>query len=170
MEVKKFFRVAWRTTAILTVVLLWQWVPNDIPPSVIGATVAGIALSRDPKRVGSYVIIASLAITQNTGPDWLKVVSWGTAQQWVLQETMVPELRAGLGETPGTIVASVSFGSMHLPSPSLAAGTAVFGAGTIKLYDKWPSLPLVGGAHAGATWLALQLDPSITNDLHTGRR
>jgi membrane protease YdiL (CAAX protease family) len=102
--------------------------------------------------------------------DFLYVVVWGGAQQFVLQTVVLREARsaAGRGAVP---VAAAIFAVFHLPNPFLVLVTFLGGLIWCAIYARYPNIVPLALSHAAATVIILVAFPvATTNALRTGWR
>jgi membrane protease YdiL (CAAX protease family) len=102
--------------------------------------------------------------------DFLYVIVWGGAQQFVLQTVILHEARKTFGGA-GILVAAVIFAAFHLPNPFLVAVTFIGGLIWCFIYARHPNIVPLALSHAAATVIILlSFNPSITQALRTGWR
>ncbi|MDO8678951.1 MAG: CPBP family glutamic-type intramembrane protease [Acidobacteriota bacterium] len=110
--------------------------------------------------------------------DFLYVMVWGGAQQFVLQTVVLRESRAvaGLSRAKSrgrgaVLLAAAVFASLHLPNPFLVIVTFVGGLAWCWIYSRAPNILPLAVSHAAAT-VAIQMsfNPAVTNALRTGWR
>jgi len=102
--------------------------------------------------------------------DFLYVIVWGGAQQFVLQTVILRESQAVAGRGAVLLAAAV-FASLHLPNPFLLIVTFIGGLAWCWIYSRAPNILPLAVSHAAAT-VAIQMsfNPSVTNALRTGWR
>lgn len=102
--------------------------------------------------------------------DFLYVVIWGGAQQFVLQTVILHEARSAFGRG-GILVAALFFAALHLPNPFLAAVTFIGGLIWCGIYARHPNIIPLALSHAASTVIILlSFNSSITAALRTGWR
>jgi membrane protease YdiL (CAAX protease family) len=102
--------------------------------------------------------------------DFLYVVVWGGAQQFVLQTVLFREAQPRFGRA-AALVAAALFAACHLPNPFLVAVTFVGGLIWCAIYARHPNIIPLALSHAAATVvILLSFNPSITGALRTGWR
>jgi hypothetical protein len=71
--------------------------------------------------------------------------SWCCAQQAIYQNLVYRRVRASLGaESQGWLVSGMIFGLVHWPNPVLVPATALWGALSSYLFERWPSVFALG--------------------------
>ena len=102
--------------------------------------------------------------------DFLYVLVWGGAQQFVLQTVILREAQAAL-RRGATVVAAAIFASLHLPNPFLVTVTFVGGIAWCGIYARYPNIVPLALSHATATVIILMsFNRDITGGLRTGWR
>ena len=102
--------------------------------------------------------------------DFLYVVVWGGAQQFVLQTTILRESQSVV-RRGATILAAAIFASLHLPNPFLVIVTLVGGLAWCGIYARHPNIVPLALSHATATVIILMsFNRDITGALRTGWR
>ena len=102
--------------------------------------------------------------------DFLYVIVWGGAQQFVLQTVILRESQQGLRRGT-TILAAAIFASLHLPNPFLVMVTFIGGLAWCGIYARHPHIVPLALSHATATVIILMsFDRDITGGLRTGWR
>ena len=102
--------------------------------------------------------------------DFLYVVVWGGAQQFVLQTVVFRESQAIAGAMAVPLAATI-FAAFHLPNPFLMIVTFAGGLIWCAIYSRYPNIVPLAVSHAAATVIILlSFDPSVTNALRTGWR
>lgn len=93
---------------------------------------------------------------------------WCCIQQTVYQNLVYRRMRAGWGPGPRSwTLAGLAFGLVHLPNPVLVPATAVWGAVSSRLFERWRSLPALALAQ---TILSSLLYETTPRDWHHGFR
>lgn len=108
--------------------------------------------------------------------DFLYVMVWGGAQQFVLQTVVFRESQAAAGLSRAksrgrgaVLVAAAVFASLHLPNPFLVIVTFTGGLAWCWIYSRAPNILPLALSHASATVVILMsFDPRITGGLRTG--
>ena len=102
--------------------------------------------------------------------DFLYVVVWGGAQQFVLQTVVLREAQKKF-RSAAVLVAAAVFAAFHLPNPFLVIVTFTGGLIWCAIYARYPNIVPLAVSHAAATVIILMsFDPSVTNSLRTGWR
>lgn len=102
--------------------------------------------------------------------DFLYVIVWGGAQQFVLQTVILREAQSVAGRGAVLLAAAV-FAAVHLPNPFLVGVTLVGGVAWCWIYSRAPNILPLALSHAAATVvILLSFDPRITAGLRTGWR
>jgi len=102
--------------------------------------------------------------------DFLYVIVWGGAQQFVLQTVILRESQHAV-RRGATMLAAAIFAAVHLPNPFLAIVTFVGGLAWCGIYARHPNLVPLALSHATATVIILMsFDRDITGGLRTGWR
>jgi membrane protease YdiL (CAAX protease family) len=102
--------------------------------------------------------------------DFLYVIVWGGAQQFVLQTVVLRESRKVAGRGAVMLAAAI-FASLHLPNPFLAIVTFAGGLAWCWIYSRHPNILPLALSHAAATVVILMsFDPAVTGGLRTGWR
>jgi membrane protease YdiL (CAAX protease family) len=100
--------------------------------------------------------------------DFLYVIVWGGAQQFVLQTVILRESQAVAGRGAVLVAAGV-FASLHLPNPFLLIVTFTGGLAWCGIYARHPNILPLAVSHAAATVvILLSFDPAVTAGLRTG--
>lgn len=100
--------------------------------------------------------------------DFLYVMVWGGAQQFVLQTVVLRESQAVAGRGAVFLAAAV-FASLHLPNPFLVIVTFTGGLAWCWIYARHPNVLPLALSHATATVvILLSFDPAVTGGLRTG--
>ena len=102
--------------------------------------------------------------------DFLYVIVWGGAQQFVLQTVVLRESRSMFGRA-AVIVAAAIFALFHAPNPFLMIVTFTGGLIWCAIYARHPNIIPLALSHAVSTVIILLSFPvSVTNALRTGWR
>lgn len=102
--------------------------------------------------------------------DFLYVVIWGGAQQFILQTVVLREAQS-IARRAAVPLAATIFAAFHLPNPFLLIVTFVGGLIWCAIYARYPNIVPLALSHAAATVIILMsFDPSVTNALRTGWR
>lgn len=102
--------------------------------------------------------------------DFLYVIVWGGAQQFVLQTVILRESQKVLRHG-ATILAAAIFASLHLPNPFLVTVTFVGGLAWCGIHARYPNIVPLALSHATATVIILMsFNRDITGGLRTGWR
>ena len=102
--------------------------------------------------------------------DFLYVVIWGGAQQFILQTVVLREAQS-IARRAAVPLAAAIFAAFHLPNPFLLIVTFVGGLIWCSIYVRYPNIVPLALSHAAATVIILMsFDPSVTNALRTGWR
>lgn len=102
--------------------------------------------------------------------DFLYVIVWGGAQQFVLQTVILREAQAVAGRGAVLLAAAV-FAAVHLPNPFLVIVTLTGGLAWCWIYSRAPNILPLAWSHATATVVILvSFDPRVTAGLRTGWR
>ena len=100
--------------------------------------------------------------------DFLYVMVWGGAQQFVLQTVILRESQSVAGRG-AVFVAAAVFASLHLPNPFLVIVTFTGGLAWCWIYARHPNILPLAVSHAAATVvILLSFDPAVTAGLRTG--
>lgn len=100
--------------------------------------------------------------------DFLYVMVWGGAQQFVQQTVVLRESQAVAGRGAVFLAAAV-FASLHLPNPFLVIVTFTGGLAWCWIYARHPNVLPLALSHAIATVvILLSFDPAVTGGLRTG--
>ena len=100
--------------------------------------------------------------------DFLYVMVWGGAQQFVLQTVILRESQAVAGRG-AVLLAAVIFAAMHLPNPFLVIVTFTGGLAWCWIYSRHPNIAPLALSHAAATVvILLSFAPAVTGGLRTG--
>lgn len=108
--------------------------------------------------------------------DFLYVLVWGGAQQFVLQTVLLRESQAvaGLSRAKSrgrgaVLLAAAIFATLHLPNPFLVIVTFTGGLAWCWIYSRHPNILPLALSHAAATVvILLSFDPRVTAGLRTG--
>lgn len=102
--------------------------------------------------------------------DFLYVIVWGGAQQWVLQTVVFRESHAVAGRG-AVLLAAAIFATFHMPNPFLTAVTFTGGLVWCWIYSRHPNIVPLALSHAASTVvILLSFDPAVTGGLRTGWR
>ena len=102
--------------------------------------------------------------------DFLYVIVWGGAQQFVLQTVILRESQKVV-RRGAAILAAAIFASFHLPNPFLVTVTFVGGLAWCGIYARYPNIVPLALSHATATVIILMsFNRDITGGLRTGWR
>jgi membrane protease YdiL (CAAX protease family) len=102
--------------------------------------------------------------------DFLYVVVWGGAQQFVLQTVVFREAQS-VARRAAVPLAAAIFAAFHLPNPFLVIVTFTGGLIWCAIYARYPNIVPLALSHAAATVIILlSFDASVTNALRTGWR
>lgn len=102
--------------------------------------------------------------------DFLYVMVWGGAQQFVLQTVVLREAQA-VARGAAVLIAAVVFAAFHLPNPFLVIVTFTGGLIWCAIYARYPNLVPLALSHAASTVIILMsFNPDVTNHLRTGWR
>ena len=102
--------------------------------------------------------------------DFLYVVVWGGAQQFILQTVVFREAQGVAGRV-AVLIAAIIFAAFHLPNPFLVIVTFLGGLIWCGIYARYPNIVPLALSHATATVIILlSFNPSVTNSLRTGWR
>ncbi len=102
--------------------------------------------------------------------DFLYVIVWGGAQQFVLQTVILRESQHAL-RRGATMLAAAIFASVHLPNPFLTIVTFVGALAWCGIYARHPNIMPLALSHATATVIILMsFNRDITGGLRTGWR
>lgn len=108
--------------------------------------------------------------------DFLYVMVWGGAQQFVLQTVVLRESQAAVGSSraksrgrAAVVLAAAVFASLHLPNPFLVIVTFTGGLAWCWIYSRHPNILPLALSHAAATVaILMSFDPVVTGGLRTG--
>lgn len=161
--------------------------------AIIGLCIAHNRKSRDwgfAKRALAPALLWSIVLTvplvaalwfigQATGTaptrrapllDFLYVIVWGGAQQFVLQTVILREAQTVAGRG-AVLLAAAIFAAVHLPNPFLFLVTLTGGVAWCWIYSRAPNILPLALSHATATVaILLSFDSRITAGLRTGWR
>jgi hypothetical protein len=102
--------------------------------------------------------------------DFLYVIVWGGAQQFVLQTVILRESQHAV-RRGATMLAAAIFASVHLPNPFLTIVTFVGALAWCGIYARHPNIVPLALSHATATVIILMsFNREITGGLRTGWR
>ena len=102
--------------------------------------------------------------------DFLYVIVWGGAQQFVLQTVILRESQHAV-RRGATMLAAAIFASVHLPNPFLTIVTFVGALAWCGVYARHPNIVPLALSHATATVIILMsFNRDITGGLRTGWR
>ena len=102
--------------------------------------------------------------------DFLYVIVWGGAQQFVLQTVILRESQ-DVVRRGAIILAAAIFASLHLPNPFLVIVTFIGGLAWCGIYARHPNIVPLALSHATATLIILMsFNRDITGGLRTGWR
>ena len=102
--------------------------------------------------------------------DFLYVLVWGGAQQFVLQTVVLRESQKVAGRG-AVLLAAALFATLHLPNPFLFIVTFTGGLAWCGIYARHPNLLPLALSHAAATVaILMSFDPALTGGLRTGWR
>jgi len=102
--------------------------------------------------------------------DFLYVVVWGGAQQFVLQTVVFREAQSAAGRAAVPLAAAI-FAAFHLPNPFLVIVTFTGGLIWCAIYARYPNIVPLALSHAASTVIILMsFNASVTNALRTGWR
>ena len=102
--------------------------------------------------------------------DFLYVIVWGGAQQFVLQTVVLREAQS-VSRRAAVALAAAVFAAFHLPNPFLVTVTFIGGLIWCAIYTRYPNIVPLALSHATATVIILMsFNPSVTNALRTGWR
>jgi membrane protease YdiL (CAAX protease family) len=102
--------------------------------------------------------------------DFLYVIVWGGAQQFVLQTVVLREAQS-VTRRVAVLLAAAIFAAFHLPNPFLVIVTFTGGLIWCAIYARHPNIVPLAVSHAAATVIILtSFDPAVTNALRTGWR
>jgi len=102
--------------------------------------------------------------------DFLYVIVWGGAQQFVLQTVILRESQHAV-RRGATMLAAAIFASVHLPNPFLTIVTFVGALAWCGIYARHPNIVPLALSHATATVIILMsFNRDITGGLRTGWR
>lgn len=102
--------------------------------------------------------------------DFLYVIVWGGAQQFVLQTVILRESQHAVRRGATTLAAAI-FASVHLPNPFLTIVTFVGALAWCGIYARHPNIVPLALSHATATVIILMsFNRDITGGLRTGWR
>ena len=100
--------------------------------------------------------------------DFLYVMVWGGAQQFVLQTVVFRDSQGAAGRG-AVLLAAAIFASLHLPNPFLVIVTFTGGLAWCWIYSRHPNILPLALSHAFATVIILlSFDPAVTGGLRTG--
>jgi membrane protease YdiL (CAAX protease family) len=101
--------------------------------------------------------------------NYLPLIPWGGAQQWVLQTVVLREAQRVTSRRAGIVIAALLFAAVHLPNPFLAPVTAAAALVWCTLYDRYPNIIPLALSHALGTMAVLYaFDAGITGRLRIG--
>ena len=102
--------------------------------------------------------------------DFLYVVVWGGAQQFVLQTVVFREAQS-VARRAAVPLAAAIFAAFHLPNPFLVIVTCIGGLIWCAIYARHPNIVPLALSHAASTVIILMsFNASVTNALRTGWR
>ena len=102
--------------------------------------------------------------------DFLYVVVWGGAQQFVLQTVVLREAQS-VARRAAVPLAAAIFAAFHLPNPFLLIVTFTGGLIWCAIYARYPNIVPLALSHAASTVIILMsFNTSVTNALRTGWR
>ena len=101
--------------------------------------------------------------------DVAVLISWGTAQQWVLQTVVLREARGLTSPRKSIVVAAALFAVVHAPNPLLLTMTFAGALGWCAIFARHPNILPLGVSHAIATLALLYaFDDNLTGHLRIG--
>src|SRR5687767_8152846 len=86
--------------------------------------------------------------------DFLYVIGWGGAQQFVLQTAILRESQKAV-RRGATILAAALFATLHLPNPFLVTVTFVGALAWCGIYARYPNIVPLALSHAAVTVIIL---------------
>jgi hypothetical protein len=102
--------------------------------------------------------------------DFLYVIVWGGAQQFVLQTVILHESQHAVRRGAPLLAAAI-FAAVHLPNPFLTIVTFVGALAWCGIYARHPHIVPLALSHAAATVIILMsFNRDITGGLRTGWR
>jgi hypothetical protein len=102
--------------------------------------------------------------------DFLYVVVWGGAQQFILQTVVLREAQS-VARRAAVPLAAAIFAAFHLPNPFLVIVTLLGGLIWCAIYARHPNIAPLALSHAASTVIILMsFNPGVTNNLRTGWR
>jgi hypothetical protein len=102
--------------------------------------------------------------------DFLYVVVWGGAQQFILQTVVLREAQS-VARRAAVPLAAAIFAAFHLPNPFLVMVTLLGGLIWCAIYARHPNIAPLALSHAASTVIILMsFNPGVTNNLRTGWR
>lgn len=97
------------------------------------------------------------------------LVSWGGAQQWILQTVILREAQRATSRRWGVPIAALLFAVVHLPNPMLSTVTLVGALAWCAIYDRHPNIVPLALSHAiGTLAILYAFDDTITGGLRIG--
>ena len=165
-------------------------------PLVAGVVVLSLAIAHNRKsgdwgfsrRAVRPALLGSIGLTvplvaalwfigHATGPapvrpapllDFLYVMVWGGAQQFVLQTVILRESQKVAGRG-AVLLAALIFATLHLPNPFLIVVTFTGGLAWCWIYSRHPNIAPLALSHAVATVvILLSFSPPVIGGLRTG--
>lgn len=101
--------------------------------------------------------------------NFLALLVWGGAQQWVLQTTVLRESQRAAGRHAGIGIAALLFGLLHMPNVFLTVMTTIGALVWCGIYDRYPNIVPLAVSHALTTLAILYaFDEAITGRLRIG--
>jgi membrane protease YdiL (CAAX protease family) len=187
------------TVTILATVLLYSWVfePMGVPVALPGGVLLAVTLLNNvvsgewglspraflpaSRAAGLFTVPAVLAVlaaglaagTLHDRTDFLGnfvgLIPWGGAQQWMLQTVVLREVRRRLPPRGAIVVAAVLFAAVHSPNLFLMLMTFIGALGWCAIYSRYPNfLPLAVSHALGTLALLYAFDDDITGRLRIG--
>ena len=95
---------------------------------------------------------------------WCGYAVWCVCQQLLLQNMTYRRLRSSLGASWGTSsIAGVMFAAAHLPNPILVPATFLWGTVSTRIFEKRPSVPVLGVTQALLSAMLYVITPVALN-------
>lgn len=101
--------------------------------------------------------------------NFVALLVWGGAQQWVLQTTVLRESQRAAGRHAGIGIAALLFGLVHMPNVFLTVMTTIGALVWCGIYDRYPNILPLAVSHALTTLAILYaFDEAISGRLRIG--
>jgi hypothetical protein len=111
----------------------------------------------------------TLHLRDSLAAEFLALIPWGAAQQWVLQTVVLREAQRVTASNGSVVLAAALFAAVHLPNPFLTAMTFAGALGWCAIFTRHPNILPLALSHAIATLAILcAFDDATTGRLRIG--